>query len=171
MVVLPKLILKFAFLTGRHALAVPVVFTRQREVSVQVVLDDLVNGGLVGTTAVIANCKASLTRPQLSRPTVDARCALARNLVGDAADECSDLCVDRRPARSPGLREVTPGSGVVGAMPSHDLRRLAASLREGCRAGDERIRLDCCGPIRASAHLRQDRRGWPGARWSYSRCR
>ncbi|MGB5831868.1 MAG: hypothetical protein WBG92_07745 [Thiohalocapsa sp.] len=42
---------KFAFDTGRHALPVPVVFTRACEIHLQVLLDDLVEGGLLGMAA------------------------------------------------------------------------------------------------------------------------
>jgi len=40
--------MKFAFDIGRHTLPVPVVFTRQREIGLQVLLDDLVEDGSLG---------------------------------------------------------------------------------------------------------------------------
>ena len=50
---------KFAFDIGRHALPVPVVFTRQREIGLQVLLDDLVEGGLLGMAAAVRGRSAS----------------------------------------------------------------------------------------------------------------
>ena len=51
---------KLAFDIGRDALPVPVVFTRQREIGLQVLLDDLVEGGLLGTAAAVRDRAASL---------------------------------------------------------------------------------------------------------------
>jgi len=48
------------FHIGRHALRVPVVFARDREVGLQVLLDDLVEGGLLGMAAAIRARSASL---------------------------------------------------------------------------------------------------------------
>ena len=45
---------------GRHALTVPVVFPCEREVGLQVLLDDLVEGGLLGLAAAVRGCSASL---------------------------------------------------------------------------------------------------------------
>lgn len=50
---------KFAFDIGRHALRVPVVFTRQREIGLQVLLDDLVEDGLLGMAAAVRGRSAS----------------------------------------------------------------------------------------------------------------
>jgi hypothetical protein len=40
---------ELAFHIGRHALPVPIVFPSGREVGLQVLLDDLAEGGLLGT--------------------------------------------------------------------------------------------------------------------------
>ena len=45
---------------GRHALTVPVVFPCEREVGLQVLLDDLVEGGLLGLAAAVRGRSASL---------------------------------------------------------------------------------------------------------------
>jgi len=51
---------ELAFHIGRHALPVAVVFTRQREVGLQGLLDDLVEGGLLGMAAAVRDPTASL---------------------------------------------------------------------------------------------------------------
>ena len=51
---------ELAFHIDRHALPVPNVLTRQREVSLQVLLDDLVESGLLGMAAAIRGRSASL---------------------------------------------------------------------------------------------------------------
>jgi hypothetical protein len=51
---------KFAFDIGRHALHVPVVLTRECEIGLQVLLDDLVEGGLLGMAAAVRDRAASL---------------------------------------------------------------------------------------------------------------
>jgi hypothetical protein len=51
---------ELAFHIGRHAQPVPVVFTRECEVGLQVLLDDLVEGGLLGMAATIRGKSASL---------------------------------------------------------------------------------------------------------------
>jgi hypothetical protein len=51
---------KFAFHVGRHALRVPVVFTRGCEIGLQLLLDDLVEGGLLGMAAAVRDRAASL---------------------------------------------------------------------------------------------------------------
>ena len=43
---------EFAFHVGRHALRVPVVLTCERNIGLQVLLDDSVEGGLLGMAAV-----------------------------------------------------------------------------------------------------------------------
>jgi hypothetical protein len=45
---------------SRHALPVPVVFTRQREVGLQVLLDELVEGSLLGTATAVPDRSTSL---------------------------------------------------------------------------------------------------------------
>ncbi len=50
----------FAFDIGRHALRVPVVVTRECERGLQVLLDDLVEGGLLGMAAAVRDWSASL---------------------------------------------------------------------------------------------------------------
>jgi hypothetical protein len=44
---------KFALHVGRHALPVPVVFPCERQIGLQVLLDDLVEGGLLGMAAAV----------------------------------------------------------------------------------------------------------------------
>jgi hypothetical protein len=51
---------KFPFDIGRHALRVPVVFTPECEIGLQVLLDDLVEGGLLGMAAAVRGRSASL---------------------------------------------------------------------------------------------------------------
>jgi hypothetical protein len=46
---------EFPFHIGRHALPVPIVFPCEREVGLQVLLDDLVEGGLLGMATAIGN--------------------------------------------------------------------------------------------------------------------
>jgi len=55
-----KVTTKFAFDIGRHALHVPVVLTRECEIGLQVLLDDLVEGGLLGMAAAVRDRAASL---------------------------------------------------------------------------------------------------------------
>ena len=51
---------ELAFHIGRHAQPVPVVFTRECEIGLQVLLDDLVQGGCLGMAAAIRARSASL---------------------------------------------------------------------------------------------------------------
>jgi hypothetical protein len=44
-----EVVAELALHGGRHALSVPVVFPCHREIDLQVLLDDLVEGGLLGT--------------------------------------------------------------------------------------------------------------------------
>ena len=46
---------EFPLYVRRHALRVPVVFTRECEMGLQVLLDDLVKGGLLGTATAIGS--------------------------------------------------------------------------------------------------------------------
>jgi hypothetical protein len=46
---------ELAFHIGRHALPAPVILPCEREVGLQVLLDDLEKGGLLGTAAAIAS--------------------------------------------------------------------------------------------------------------------
>ena len=55
-----KVTTKFAFDIGRHALHVPVVLTRECEIGLQVLLDDLVEGGLLGMAAAVRDRAESL---------------------------------------------------------------------------------------------------------------
>jgi hypothetical protein len=45
---------------GRHALPIPVILPCEREVALQVLLDDLVKGGFLGTATTIGNRATSL---------------------------------------------------------------------------------------------------------------
>lgn len=50
---------ELALHVGRHALPVPVVFPCEREIGLQVLLDDLVEGGLLGMAAAVWSRSAS----------------------------------------------------------------------------------------------------------------
>jgi hypothetical protein len=50
---------KFPFHVGRHALPVPVILPGEREVGLQVLLDDLVQGGLLRTATAVRDWPAS----------------------------------------------------------------------------------------------------------------
>jgi hypothetical protein len=55
-----KVTAELPFHIGRHALPVPVVFPCEREIGLQVLLDDLVEGCLLGMAAAVWGRSASL---------------------------------------------------------------------------------------------------------------
>ena len=55
-----EVVAELALHVGRHALRVPVVFIRECEIGLQVLLDDLVEDGLLGMAAAVRGRSASL---------------------------------------------------------------------------------------------------------------
>jgi len=54
-----RVAVELALHVGRHALRVPIVFTRECEIGLQVLLDDLVEGGLPGMATAVRHWSAS----------------------------------------------------------------------------------------------------------------
>jgi hypothetical protein len=54
-----EVVAELALHVGRHALPVPVVFPRERQIGFQVLLDDLVEDGLLGMAAAVRGRSAS----------------------------------------------------------------------------------------------------------------
>ena len=54
-----EVVAELALHVGRHALPVPIVFPCEREIGLQVLLDDLVEGGLLGMAAAVWGRSAS----------------------------------------------------------------------------------------------------------------
>ena len=93
---------ELAFHVGRHALRVPVVLPRECEIGLQMLLDDLVEGGLLGMAAALWSKSASLLAH------ADALAWICAN-TGSCAQT-------RQTRRFAGPSQVAPRRGVAGTQ-------------------------------------------------------